>query len=342
MNTDYFATFIVPTYNQAAYIRESLLSVFNQNCAASEILVADDCSDDRTFEIIKGVAKENHSHHKVTLSRNRRNLGSGNIMALAERASAKHIVAFHGDDVSHPERASRLIATMTQQGASMVSSNTRLIDAAGRPYATLTDCDASGFLELSQLVHKFDPKQTGATLAFEKAVIDEFLPWTQDTYWFAGDHVLPFRAALLGGCYYLDETLLDRRQHQTNQGKEVKVSLNTNLTPAMRKEIKIAHYLAVRSFMLRDTRTYALRNGDTAKTQQAVTALNEGLMTHLAEWSKIRTELLNSGQRPTWIDRQQFTAAINASAVIKGKSMKPAILRNLGRTLKRLFGSTGR
>ena len=43
---------IIPTYNRAALLRETLDSVLQQSRPAEEILVVDDCSPDETVQVV--------------------------------------------------------------------------------------------------------------------------------------------------------------------------------------------------------------------------------------------------------------------------------------------------
>jgi glycosyltransferase involved in cell wall biosynthesis len=295
-----FATFVLPTYNQESYIEASLRSVLWQDCPASEVLIADDCSADRTFEIMERVAATYDGPHMVDIRRNPKTLGSGNVLSLARRASSRRVVVFHGDDIARPGRASRLVETLVTTGSSLVSSNALTVDADGKPGRPLLRSVASGFLNVADLARGWNKTQTGATHAFDRSIVEEFLPWSDDAFWYAGDHVLPFRAALKGGCYFLDEILLDRRQHATNQGREIRRSQDPLLTPLMKTEWMHAHYLATRSFMLRDLDAHVAAFGDSEVAREGRKALVETIDERLTQWSRSRVGLLNSGLRPHW------------------------------------------
>lgn len=51
-------TFALIAYDQERFIREAVEGAFSQTYSPLEIILSDDCSSDRTFEIIKDVAAE--------------------------------------------------------------------------------------------------------------------------------------------------------------------------------------------------------------------------------------------------------------------------------------------
>ena len=90
----------IPTYNRA----DRLEALLNQLCGmiternyheAIEICISDNCSDDRSFEILKGLSSD---HHFLKYKRNSKNLGFGlNFWSVAQMASGDYIY-FTGDD----------------------------------------------------------------------------------------------------------------------------------------------------------------------------------------------------------------------------------------------------
>ena len=61
---------LVPTYNGAFYITETILSIIHQNFKDYEIIISDDCSKDNTVEIIKSL-----HNPKIKIFQNKKNLG---------------------------------------------------------------------------------------------------------------------------------------------------------------------------------------------------------------------------------------------------------------------------
>lgn len=90
---------ILLTYNQEAYVNESLDSILNQNFSGTwEVIVADDCSGDSTVEIIK-LKKLAFSSHMINSYSNEINLGlAKNYEKAIHKAKGKYIAYLEGDD----------------------------------------------------------------------------------------------------------------------------------------------------------------------------------------------------------------------------------------------------
>ncbi|WP_229106523.1 bifunctional glycosyltransferase/CDP-glycerol:glycerophosphate glycerophosphotransferase [Paenibacillus sp. 1001270B_150601_E10] len=90
---------IIPTFNVERYIEEALISVVNQNFSGSiEIIVIDDCSTDRTTEIV-GDFKQRYSDYSVTLLHQPQNLRQGTARNRGiKEAKGKYLLFLDGDD----------------------------------------------------------------------------------------------------------------------------------------------------------------------------------------------------------------------------------------------------
>ena len=103
-------SFILMCYNQEDYIRDAVAGALAQDYSPLEIIICDDCSGDRTFEIAQEVISEYHGPHHVRLYRNENNKGlAGNTNQALGMSRGELIVLAAGDDISLPERT-RMIA----------------------------------------------------------------------------------------------------------------------------------------------------------------------------------------------------------------------------------------
>lgn len=99
-------TFAVFAYNQEQYIREAVEGAFAQTYEPLEIILSDDCSTDRTFEIIQEMAAAYEGPHTVRVRRNPKNIGTvDHLITVAREAAGKILVVAAGDDISYAERA---------------------------------------------------------------------------------------------------------------------------------------------------------------------------------------------------------------------------------------------
>lgn len=91
-------TIFMPTYNHENLISMAIESALNQGYEKVEILIGDDCSTDRTWEIVSTYA--NKYPAKIKAFRNPANLGiTGNCNAILEKATGEYIAFTAGDDL---------------------------------------------------------------------------------------------------------------------------------------------------------------------------------------------------------------------------------------------------
>jgi glycosyltransferase involved in cell wall biosynthesis len=203
---------MVLAYNQEGYIGKAIDGAFSQTYSPLEILLSDDCSSDRTFEIMQERAAGYQGPHQVRVNRPEKNLGlGGHIDHLMEQARGEIIVVAAGDDISLPERSERVWqAHVDSDGRAMsLYSSMRVIDEHGQegevitkpPGATATDIEA--YLKAGGVC--------GCSHAWHRRVFDVFGSMLPGTVY--EDKVIPLRSVLLGEIRYIDEPLILYRQH---------------------------------------------------------------------------------------------------------------------------------
>lgn len=122
---------IMPTYNCADYIAQSIESVIAQTVTDWEIEIVDDCSTDNTKEVLAPYLAQYPSIHYYCLQQN-----GGPAVARTEaiKRSRGHYVAFlDSDDLWLPEKLERQLSFMKETGASFSCTAYSQMDAEGRP-----------------------------------------------------------------------------------------------------------------------------------------------------------------------------------------------------------------
>jgi len=110
-------TFALFAYNQEKYIREAVEGAFSQTYEPLEIILSDDCSSDRTFEIMQEMAAAYEGPHKVFVRRNPFNLGTAMHVQLAfAQSSGQLFVVAAGDDISTCNRVAVLVEAWMEAG----------------------------------------------------------------------------------------------------------------------------------------------------------------------------------------------------------------------------------
>lgn len=93
---------LMPAYNSEKYIASSIESILNQSFGLFELLIADDCSTDDTWQIIQEYAKKDK---RIKPIRNESNLYiARNRNKLLDMARAKYIAWQDADDIALVQR----------------------------------------------------------------------------------------------------------------------------------------------------------------------------------------------------------------------------------------------
>lgn len=97
---------VLPVYNVAPYIQNTIESILRQTFQDFELLVLDDCSTDSTVELVRAF-----TDLRLKLIVNSRNLGrAGTDNAALEYVRGEYIAKMDGDDLCHPERLAQQVA----------------------------------------------------------------------------------------------------------------------------------------------------------------------------------------------------------------------------------------
>lgn len=113
-------TVLVPTYNHAAFLADTLDSILAQDYEAFDIVVSDDGSTDATVELARGYAER--QPEKIRVLTVERNTGIAANFTRCVNAVRGELYAWcAGDDVMLPGKLSRQVAVMQQRPDAVVS-----------------------------------------------------------------------------------------------------------------------------------------------------------------------------------------------------------------------------
>jgi glycosyltransferase involved in cell wall biosynthesis len=100
MKTDTFFSIIIPTYNRAGLIMETLDSVFSQTYSNYEIIVVDNCSTDNTESLLQSLVQQN----KIRYIRHDRNYERSKSRNTGMRHATGDFLTFlDSDDFMYPD-----------------------------------------------------------------------------------------------------------------------------------------------------------------------------------------------------------------------------------------------
>jgi len=104
---------ITPTYNSEQFISDAIKSVQSQTYSDWEMIIVDDCSKDKTVDIIQNFMEDDHRIHLIQLNKNS---GAGIARNNAINVSKGRYIAFlDSDDLWLPEKWSKQIEVMQAQ-----------------------------------------------------------------------------------------------------------------------------------------------------------------------------------------------------------------------------------
>lgn len=100
---------VVCTFNGERFIVEQLKSIHLQTVQADEVIIQDDCSSDRTRELIECFISENNLQTTWTLNCNEKNLGwKKNFMSAISKAEGDLIFLSDQDDIWYPDKIEKM------------------------------------------------------------------------------------------------------------------------------------------------------------------------------------------------------------------------------------------
>lgn len=119
---------VMPSYNTAEYIAESIRSVQAQTYSDWELIIVDDCSSDDTDRVVEGFL----SDERIRYFKNEKNSGAAISRNRALReAKGKWVAFLDSDDLWHPEKLERQISFMKENGYAFSYTNYLEINADG-------------------------------------------------------------------------------------------------------------------------------------------------------------------------------------------------------------------
>ncbi len=211
-------SFLLLAYNQERFIRDAVAGAFAQTYTPLEIILSDDCSYDRTFDIMSEMVASYSGPHKIILNRNERNLGIGAHMNWAQAAAGGElIVGAAGDDISVPARTERIFTEWVRMGRGICSiySDAIIIDENSRELGALVGSQTGSHVgTIEEAIAKVHVGVCGCTHVYSKRTFELF--GAMDGRVYAEDLVIAFRNFLIGKIGYIGEPLVFYRSHVGN------------------------------------------------------------------------------------------------------------------------------
>jgi cellulose synthase/poly-beta-1,6-N-acetylglucosamine synthase-like glycosyltransferase len=316
---------LMPVFEQEAFVGEAVRSVLSQEGVVCELIVSDDGSTDATFaralQAVESALVSRQIEHRIVMRRGVCTLRRDHPPLLEEAAACDLVAHAHGDDVSRPDRASRIIDAFDETGASLVCSVLDVIDESGSRIG-----QRGAFPSRLSVLTPEDIVGHGAWLvlaseAWRRSALAVFGRLDSTVAPEAHDRILPFRALLAGGAVGIAEPLVAYRDHQSQWSKSWG---DERTAPSMRLSLALTRLVYVH-VMRRDLET--ARDVELIDEERFLSRWSYLEDKSVTAWERLfgaYLELVRSGRQALWVTEYELRLA------------------NEGRLLERLVGRARR
>ena len=237
---------LLATYNGEKYLKEQIESILTQTYRDFRLLISDDCSSDRTWNILNYYAGIDN---RVLIHRNEHNVGIvSNYEFLLRQVKSEFFMYADQDDVWKIDKVEKSINKITQENAGIVHTDLEIVDENLQTIAP-------SFWDYKKIrkrleFNSFDSLYlnnyvTGCTLIARSDYIFRILPLPKDNRNMIHDYWTALIISNSSKIAFIDEPLVKYRQHGDNSvGSERKSDTidNFNDLRDMFISIKIAHF----------------------------------------------------------------------------------------------------
>lgn len=215
-------TFALFAYNQEKYIREAVEGAFSQTYEPLEIILSDDCSSDRTFEIMQEMAEKYEGPATLHLRRSPENQGlTKHINSVVKLSSGEILIFSAGDDISLKNRTEITVKYMLLDNKiSFINFNFETIDQNSKrvtKYQKILTQDT--YIDIDEYLHHPLASLKGAARSIRRTVIDYFGPLNEDCP--TEDSPFLLRALLLGRGMISSNICVRYRIHKSNLSSRI-------------------------------------------------------------------------------------------------------------------------
>lgn len=209
-------TFVIPSYNHAPFVYESIKSVIEQDYQNIELIIIDDGSKDNSVQIIEQLIPDCHERFVRFEFRSRENKGlCATLNEALEWSQGEYFSPLASDDVAYPEKTSFLVSKIINTDLSAVFGNIRRVGEEKEVYNFPLYQNEYEFEDL--FLHKKLPPTPGVLLRTsdildvggysEKVVLEDWYMWLKLTQ--RGKRIVSF-----------DRVVSIHRRHDNNTVKD--------------------------------------------------------------------------------------------------------------------------
>lgn len=210
---------LLATYNGEKYLKEQVESILNQTYQNIQIIISDDCSQDKTRQILR----EYEKNEKIKVFYQEKNLGYvKNFEFLLKQVENNIYMLSDQDDVWKEEKVEKTVEKLKQENLDLVFGDLEVVDENLN-----TICKSyNKYMHLNRKIEKHLKNyhlqymyncMTGCTMASKKEFIEKILPFPTNSKYMIHDYWIGLIIALNGKVGYLQTPYILYRQHGNNQ-----------------------------------------------------------------------------------------------------------------------------
>lgn len=208
---------VIATYNQESVVEASIKSILAQTYSNIEVIISDDCSNDRTALVINNLI---NSDNRVKFYRQESNVGiTTNYNFLVSKCNGKYISLFAGDDIMHSEKIERQVQLLeANDGASFCHHAVEILDhSSGRVSGVVTHKYPFGVTKIIDVIRNFGIPGSMSVMYRRSLMTDPVFNSSIKT---ASDWLHIIELCSIGDGLYLDSPLCKYRQMSDYNGKD--------------------------------------------------------------------------------------------------------------------------
>jgi glycosyltransferase involved in cell wall biosynthesis len=200
---------VLCTYNGEKFIREQIKTIVNQSYPILELLVVDDASIDKTYEIVESIAK---SDPRIKLFQNAINLGfTSNFEKAIKLADGECIAIADQDDIWELTKLEQLMQNWRSEVALIYCDSVRFKDCI--PNSPLPNRKNRRIEGANPIKLAMFNTVSGHASIIHKSLLIKAIPFPKNVYY---DWWLAVIAMLNGGVQFYPKILVYQRIHEQN------------------------------------------------------------------------------------------------------------------------------
>lgn len=217
---------LMATYNGEKYLKEQIDSILNQTYKNIQLIISDDCSTDRTREILK----EYEQNDKIKIFYQEKNLGYiKNFEFLLKKVENDLYMLSDQDDVWKREKIEKSVQKLRNENLDLVFGDLEVVDENLNTLYKSFDKYMKIDRKINRCIGTYKLQYlynciTGCTILSKKELLDKVLPLPANSKYMLHDFWIGLIISLNGKVGYIKETYIKYRQHGNNQIGTEKVS----------------------------------------------------------------------------------------------------------------------